>query len=64
MTVTRVGIVGAGFMGSGIAQLTALKADPELEHTPVVMVTFVSERGLATALGAAANLARRVACGG
>ena len=37
----------------GWSVLTALKADPELAAIPVVMVTFVSERGLATSLGAA-----------
>ena len=36
----------------GWAVLGALKADPELAKIPVVMVTFVSERGLATAMGA------------
>ncbi len=33
--------------------LSALKADPDLAMIPVVMVTFVSERGLATTMGAA-----------
>ena len=37
----------------GWSVLSALKADPELAAIPVVMVTFVSERGLATSLGAA-----------
>jgi len=37
----------------GWSVLTALKADPELATIPVVMVTFVSERGLAASLGAA-----------
>jgi len=37
----------------GWSVLTALKADPELVAIPVAMVTFVSERGLATSLGAA-----------
>lgn len=37
----------------GWSVLSALKADPELVAIPVVMVTFVSERKLATALGAA-----------
>ncbi|WP_372624400.1 response regulator [Falsiroseomonas sp.] len=36
----------------GWAVLTALKADPELAETPVVMVTVVQERGLAFSLGA------------
>ena len=36
----------------GWSVLTALKADPDLAKIPVVMVTFVSERGLATSLGA------------
>jgi len=37
----------------GWSVLSALKADPALDSVPVVMVTFVSERGLAAALGAA-----------
>ncbi len=37
----------------GWSVLSALKADPQLAAIPVVMVTFVSERGLATSLGAA-----------
>ncbi len=36
----------------GWSVLSTLKADPELAKIPVVMVTFVGERGLATALGA------------
>ncbi|RYB03694.1 response regulator [Lichenibacterium ramalinae] len=37
----------------GWSVLSALKADPELRDIPVVMVTFVDQRGLAQALGAA-----------
>ncbi len=37
----------------GWSVLSALKADPELAGIPVVMVTFVAERALATSLGAA-----------
>ena len=37
----------------GWTVLATLKADPDLAAIPVVMVTFVSERGLANALGAA-----------
>ena len=37
----------------GWSVLSALKADPELAAVPVVMVTFISERGLAASLGAA-----------
>ena len=37
----------------GWSVLSALKADPALSGVPVVMVTFLDERGLATALGAA-----------
>ena len=37
----------------GWSVLSALKADPVLAEIPVVMVTFVEERGLATSLGAA-----------
>ena len=44
----------------GWSVLTALKADAELAKIPVVMVTFVSERGLATALGAADYVAKPV----
>ena len=36
----------------GWAVLSALKADPDLAETPVVMVTVVQERGLAFSLGA------------
>ena len=37
----------------GWSVLSALKADPAVSDIPVVMVTFVDERGLATSLGAA-----------
>ncbi len=37
----------------GWSVLSALKADPELAAIPVVMVTFVTERALASSLGAA-----------
>ncbi len=37
----------------GWSVLSALKADPELASIPVVMVTFVTERALASSLGAA-----------
>ena len=37
----------------GWSVLSALKAIPELAQVPVVMVTFVSQRGLANSLGAA-----------
>ena len=37
----------------GWSVLTTIKGDSELAKIPVVMVTFVSERGLANALGAA-----------
>ena len=37
----------------GWSVLSALKADPELASVPVVMVTFVTERALASSLGAA-----------
>ena len=36
----------------GWSVLSALKADPELNDTPVVMVTFVEQRALAASLGA------------
>lgn len=44
----------------GWAVLSALKADPELEHIPVVMVTFVNEPGLSEYLGAAETLLKPV----
>jgi CheY-like chemotaxis protein/anti-sigma regulatory factor (Ser/Thr protein kinase) len=44
----------------GWAVLTALKADPDLSETPVVMVTVVQERGLAFSLGAADYLNKPV----
>ncbi len=37
----------------GWSVLSALKADPDLRDIPVVMVTFVEQRGLAASLGAA-----------
>ncbi|WP_237480380.1 response regulator [Lichenibacterium dinghuense] len=37
----------------GWSVLSALKADPDLADVPVVMVTFVDQRGVAQALGAA-----------
>src|SRR3712207_9116851 len=47
----------------GWAVLSALKADPELAQTPVIMVTIVQERGLAFALGAADYLTKPVQWG-
>ncbi|WP_158287801.1 hybrid sensor histidine kinase/response regulator [Falsiroseomonas bella] len=44
----------------GWAVLTALKADPDLSETPVVMLTVVQERGLALSLGAADYLNKPV----
>ncbi len=44
----------------GWSVLSALKADPELDRIPVVMVTFASERSLATSLGAADYVAKPV----
>ncbi|MGG5810150.1 ATP-binding protein [Falsiroseomonas sp. CW058] len=44
----------------GWAVLSALKADPDLAETPVVMVTVVQERGLAFSLGAADYLNKPV----
>ena len=44
----------------GWAVLSALKADPELAQTPVIMVTIVQERGLAFSLGAADYLTKPV----
>ena len=44
----------------GWAVLTALKADAELEHIPVVMVTFVNEPALSEYLGAAETLLKPV----
>jgi len=40
--------------------LSALKADPELAKIPVVMQTFVGERGLACSLGATDYLAKPI----
>jgi CheY-like chemotaxis protein len=37
----------------GWAVLRRLKSDPDLRNTPVVMVTFISDNGLASVLGAA-----------
>jgi PAS domain S-box-containing protein len=44
----------------GWAVLSALKADPALAETPVVMITVVQERGLAFSLGAADYLNKPV----
>ena len=44
----------------GWSVLSALKADPELAGIPVVMVTFVSERALASSLGAADYIVKPV----
>ncbi len=44
----------------GWAVLTALKADPQLETIPVVMVTFVNEPGLSEYLGAADTVLKPV----
>jgi PAS domain S-box-containing protein len=44
----------------GWGVLSALKAEPELAETPVVMVTVVQERGLAFSLGAADYLNKPV----
>jgi signal transduction histidine kinase/CheY-like chemotaxis protein len=44
----------------GWTVLSALKADPELRSIPVVMVSFVDERGLAASLGAADYVAKPV----
>ena len=44
----------------GWSVLSALKAEPELAEIPVIMVTFVEERGLAYSLGAADYLTKPV----
>ena len=44
----------------GWSVLSALKADPDLAHIPVVMVTFVAERALANSLGAADYIVKPV----
>jgi CheY-like chemotaxis protein len=44
----------------GWAVLSALKAEPDLAETPVIMVTIVQERGLAFSLGAVDYLAKPV----
>jgi PAS domain S-box-containing protein len=44
----------------GWAVLSALKADPDLADIPVVMVSFVQEKGLAFSLGAADYLTKPV----
>ena len=46
LDVTRPGI-------DGWSVLSALKSDPAVAEIPVIMVTFLDERGLATSLGAA-----------
>ncbi len=44
----------------GWVVLTALKADPELAHIPVVMVTMVDEKNLGYALGASDYLTKPI----
>ncbi len=44
----------------GWSVLRALKADPSLAGIPVVMVTFINDNGLATALGAADHVTKPV----
>lgn len=44
----------------GWAVLTALKADPDLAHIPVVMVTMVDEKNLGYALGASDYLTKPI----
>ncbi|MGI4975347.1 MAG: response regulator [Janthinobacterium lividum] len=44
----------------GWSVLSALKAEPELAHTPVVMISFVNEPSLAASLGAEDFLAKPV----
>jgi PAS domain S-box-containing protein len=44
----------------GWAVLSAMKADPELSDIPVIMVTFVQEKGLGFSLGAADYLTKPV----
>ena len=44
----------------GWSVLSALKNDPELAHIPVVMITFVDDKGLSAALGAADHVNKPV----
>ncbi len=44
----------------GWAVLSAIRADPEIEHTPVVMVSFVNEPALSEHLGAADTVPKPV----
>ena len=44
----------------GWSVLTAIKGDPDLSATPVVMVTSVDQRGLAASLGAAEYMTKPV----
>jgi signal transduction histidine kinase/DNA-binding response OmpR family regulator len=44
----------------GWAVLTALKSDPELAETPVIIVTVLADRGIAISLGAAEFLTKPV----
>jgi CheY-like chemotaxis protein len=44
----------------GWAVLTALKSDPELAETPIVIVTVLEDRGIAVSLGAAEFLTKPV----
>jgi signal transduction histidine kinase/DNA-binding response OmpR family regulator len=44
----------------GWAVMTALKSDPELAATPVIIVTMLNDRGLAVSLGAAEFLTKPV----
>jgi CheY-like chemotaxis protein len=44
----------------GWAVLTAIKSDPELAETPVIIVTVLADRGIAVSLGAAEFLTKPV----
>src|SRR5205823_5621991 len=44
----------------GWAVLTAIKSDPELAETPIIIVTVLEDRGIAVSLGAAEFLTKPV----
>ncbi len=44
----------------GWSVLSAIKSDPDLAHTPVIMVSFVDEHSLASSLGAADYLIKPI----
>jgi PAS domain S-box-containing protein len=56
--VITLDVMMAGMDGWSV--LTALKADPDLAHTPVIMLTMIDDKNLGYALGAADYLTKPI----